>query len=295
MRILVAIPHYYKPSHGFYGSHRPDPQPRIDALVQAMAALHQNFGPRQGLLDPPRRCLYETNAANSARLDIVLCTTGSDHLIPALPRNLFRQHETSAQPMLLGYEAHAVLRDGIGKYDWYGYMEDDLLVPDPMFFHKLAWFHSLGGDRAVLQPNRYEVSIDDRIHKLYIDANLAKPELSQPYQDITKRPRIEGKVFNQRISFQRVNNPHAGCFFLNDTQMRKFAAQDYFLDRSDAFAGALESAASLGVMRCFETYKPSRENADFLEVGHIHRRYIGRYVIFEEGAPWRFKVVRPAG
>jgi len=294
MRILVAVPHFYRPSSGFYGSQRADPQPRIDALTQCMAALHQNFGPRQGLLDPARRCLFETNGANSAQLDIVLCTTGSDHLIPALPAKLFRQNETTAPPMLLGYEAHAVLRDGLGRYDWYCYMEDDILVADPMFFNKLGWFLSLAGERAVLQPNRYEVSTDDRIHKLYIDANLARPELSEPYQDITQRPKIEGKVLNRRISFQRVNNPHAGCFFLNQAQMRKFAAQDYFLDRSDAFAGALESAATLGIMRCFEAYKPSREDADFLEVGHIHRRYIGRYVVFEEGAPWRFKVVKPA-
>jgi hypothetical protein len=294
MRILVAIPHFYKPSGGFYGSQRADPRPRIEALVQCMAALHQNFGARQGLLDPPRRCLYETNQANSAQVDIVLCTTGHDHLIADLPSHLFRRHETTAAPMLLGYEAHAVLRDGIGRYDWYGYMEDDILVPDPLFFDKLGWFLSLAGERAVLQPNRYEISFENPIHKLYIDANLAKPEMSETYQNIAQRPKIEGKVFNQRIRFRRVNNPHAGCFFLSDAQMRKFAGQDYFLDRSDAFAGALESAATLGIMRCFEAYKPSRENADFLEVGHIHRRYIGRYVQFEEGAPWRFKVVRPA-
>jgi hypothetical protein len=294
MRILVAIPHYYKPSGGFYGSQRADPGPRIEALTQCLAALHQNFGPRQGLLDPPRRCLSETNRANSAGLDVVLCTAGGDHLLHALPQGLFAHRATEAQPLLLGYEAHAALRDGLGRYDWYCYMEDDILVADPLFFDKLAWFQSLAGERAVLQPNRYEVSVDDRIRKLYIDANLAKPEISEPFQDIRQRPRIEGEALGRRLLFQRVNNPHAGCFFLTEAQMRRWAAQDYFLDRSDAFAGPLESAATLGVMRCFDLYKPARENAAFLEVGHIHRRYIGRYVEFEDAAPWRFKVVKPA-
>ncbi|MFZ5789263.1 MAG: calcium-binding protein [Pseudomonadota bacterium] len=294
MRILVAIPHYYKPSSGFYGSQRADPGPRIEALTQCLAALHQNFGPRQGLLDPPRRCLSETNRANSAGLDVVLCTTGGDHLLHAMPQGLFTHRATEAQPMRLGYEAHAALRDGLGRYDWYCYMEDDILVADPLFFDKLAWFQSLAGERAALQPNRYEASVEDRVRKLYIDANLAKPELSEPFQDIRQRPRIEGEALGRRLLFQRVNNPHAGCFFLTEAQMRRWAAQDYFLDRSDAFAGPLESAATLGVMRCFDLYKPARENAAFLEVGHIHRRYIGRYVEFEDAAPWRFKVVKPA-
>lgn len=294
MRILVAIPHYYRPSGGFYGSQRADPQPRIAALTQCLAALHQNFGPRQGLLDPARRCLSETNNADGARLDLVLCITGGHHLLGALPPGLFTVRETEAQPLQLGYEAHAALRDRLGQYDWYCYMEDDILVADPLFFDKLAWFRSLAGEGAVLQPNRYEVSADDKVRKLYIDANLARPEISEPYQDIRQRPRIEGEALGRHLAFQRVNNPHAGCFFLSAAQMRRWSERDYFLDRSDAFAGPLESAATLGIMRCFDLYKPARENAAFLEVGHIHRRYLGRYVEFEDAAPWRFKVLKPA-
>ena len=95
--------------------------------------------------------------------------------------------------------------------------------------------------------------------------------------------------------FQRVNNPHAGCFFLNAKQMEASKKQPYFLDRSADFGGPLKSAATLGVMRAFNIYKPSRENADFLEVAHLHHRYIGRYLEFDAEAPFKFRVLNPNG
>lgn len=295
MKILVAIPHFYKPTGGgFYGSRRPDPKPRSEALAQCLAALHQHFGPRQGLLDVPARCLSETNGATGNAIDIVVCTTGEAHLLSEIPPGNFRRHVTRARPPLLGYEAHAVLRDGLGNYDWYCYLEDDTLITDPLFFDKLAWFQQLAGEGAVLQPNRYEVSATGTVRKLYIDCNLIEPKLSEPFQDVRNRPRITGQALGKDIVFQRVNNPHAGCFFLSEPQMRHWSRQSHFLDRSTAFAGPLESAATLGVMRTFHLYKPARENASFLEVGHIHVRYLGRYVAFEkERAPWRFRILKP--
>lgn len=295
MRILCAIAHYYKPKAGFYGSQRADPRPRLDALSACIASLHQQFGARQGLLDPPHRCLAETNGQWRADIEVAVCTTGEDHLVGSLPRDHFRHHPTTAQPLLLGYECHAVLRDGLDRFDYFAYLEDDILVSDPAFFQKLVWFTEQAGDRALLQPNRYELSAEDKVHKLYIDCNLLKPELSARYQDMSVRPKIQGRVLNRKIVLQRVNNPHAGCFFLNQKQMRKWAAEPYFLDRATDFGGPLESAATLGIMRCFECYKPARENAAFLEVAHLHPRYLGRYLELESEPPFKFKVLNPNG
>jgi hypothetical protein len=57
-----------------------------------------------------------------------------------------------------------------------------------------------------------------------------------------------------------------------DAAVRRAAV---FLDRSERFAGPLESAATYGIMRTFEIYKPARENASFLEVRHLDNRYLG--------------------
>lgn len=295
MRILFAIAHYYKPKEGFYGSQRADPKPRIDALTCCITALHTNFGRLQGLLDPPRRQLTETNGQWRAEIEVAVCTTGDAHLAKALPAGLFRHHPTAAEPMLLGYECHAVLKAGLGRFDYFCYLEDDILVDDPWFFRKLAWFTGEAGDRALLQPNRFEIAPTDRVQKLYIDCNLLKPEISEKYQNVKLRPQIQKRVLNEKVVLQRINNPHAGCFFLNAKQMAKWAEQSYFLDRATDFGGPLESAATLGVMRCFECYKPARECAAFLEVEHLHPRYLGRYVEFDAKAPFKFRVLNPNG
>ena len=124
-------------------------------------------------------------------------------------------------------------------------------------------------------PNRFEIALGQSWHKLYIDGNLAKPELSDRLQDVTDTPVLSGEVFGVPIKFQRVNNPHSGCFFLNARQMQHWSERPEFLNRDPSFAGPLESAATLGIMHFFRAYKPARENAGFLEVRHLDNRYLG--------------------
>lgn len=275
MRILFTIPHYYNASGGgAYGSLKPDPKPRRNALASAVHALHCTFGEQQGLMGRP---IVPGNSSQAAAIEVVVCTVGDHHLVGqlGLPPGFVRQHATRAQPMFLGYECHAVLKAALGSHDYYCYLEDDLLLNDPLFFRKLEWFNRLAGDEAVLQPNRFEVAVGQPLHKLYIDGNLAQPEISERLQDVNDRRIVAAEALGAEVRFQRVNNPHSGCFFLNARQMERWAAQPDFLKREAAFAGPLESAATLGITRHFRVYKPARENAGFLEVRHLHNRYLG--------------------
>jgi len=278
MRALFAIAHYYNDKGGgFYGSLKPDPAPRVRALAGTILALHHNLSAAQGLLDGSRRRIVPTNSAIAQQLDVVVCTTGGHHVLDKLAgiAGLFRHHATSAEPMRLGFECHEVLRNGLGNYDYYVYLEDDILLADPYFFRKLQWFSSRFGDDCLLQPNRYELHPLQPLVKLYIDGNLADPSLSERIQDVREHPRLESEFLGDSLVFSRVNNPHSGCFFLNRRQMEAWAAKPYFLDRDTSFAGPLESAATLGVTRAFRVYKPARENAAFLEVHHQGNRYLG--------------------
>lgn len=293
MRILFTLPHYFKPTSGFYGSARANPDARVAALSRTLEAIHTNFGFHQGLLNAQTRKLDETNKRFGDVADVVICTTRGEHLIADLPGNLFSEHKTDADPMFLGYECHDVLARNLGKYDYFCYLEDDIEIADPWFFRKLAWFNSKASDKALLQANRYERTTGEPVHKLYIDCNLRTPEISGRFQDVSVRPKIAASLMGQSLMFQRVNNPHAGCFFLNARQMEAWKKQPYFLDRSSDFGGPLESAATLGIMKTFNVYKPSRENADFLEVAHLHHRYIGRYLEFQSEVPYPFKILRP--
>lgn len=292
MRILVTIPHYFRATNlGYYGSLAPDHRPRLAGLQACLVALHQAFGSGQGVLHAPEMCVRPSNQVITATLDVVVCTTGDDHLADHLPPGLCRRLATNASPPLLGYECHEVLRGALGHYDWYVYMEDDLRIEDLFFFQKLDWFLGLTKDeRCVLQPNRFEVADTGAIRRLYIDGSPRARELvpDQIGPDLPKW--MDAPHLGGRVAFQRVPNPHSGCFFLNEAQMRRWAAMPDFLDRATSFIGPLESAATLGLIRHFAVYKPSRENAAFLEIRHEDPRYLNRRLAFVDAPPHRFHV-----
>ena len=274
MRILFTLPHYFRPSRrGFHGSER-EASERIASLTRCLSALHQHFGEKtQGVLDGPRQRVVPANDVLENQLEVVVCTTGSDHLLAELPAGLCRPKATDVPPRLLGYACHAVLRDRLDQFDFFCYLEDDVLLDDPLFFQKLTWFNRLAGDEALLQPNRFELTLLPRLHKVYVDGNLVDTTLSARFQDVTQDPHLTASLMDTNLSFRRVDNPHAGCFFLNAAQMARWAAAPYFLDHADGFWGPLESAATLGIMRTFKVYKPAPENAGFLEIEHLDPRY----------------------
>lgn len=275
MRILFAVPHYFA-HHATtaHGSEWGDAESRSLVVRAGLASIHQAFSAAQGLLDR-RHQPHSANPHLSAEIDIRLCTTGDYHLVGRLGTG-FTQVPTNAAPRMLGFECHKVLRAGLGHYDYFAYMEDDLRLVDPLFFTKLDWFTTQFGDDALLQPNRFELLAEPTAYKLYIDGNLYDNRASQRLQHIADRKRLRASAFGRSFAFERVINPHSGCFFLNAAQMAHWASQADFAEPSDQFCGPLESAATLGIMRYFRVYKPARENAGFLEVEHLDRRYLGR-------------------
>lgn len=283
MRVLAVIPHYFDPDateagdgrrHGSVGK---DPAPRVEALSDCIAAFHQHFDPTQSIIDIARRTTRPANAASSARVDVVVCTTGGKHLLDRLDLGpgAFEPRPTSARPLALGFACRAVLRERIGLYDYYCYLEDDLIIRDPWLFAKLAWFNGHLGDERLLQPNRYERARKGIVRKAYVDGDLADGVI-RPFGDPDADPTLRGKFLGLDMVFRRPRNPHSGCYFLNAGQMATWAARADFLDFDASFIGPLESAATLGILRAFKVYKPARENAAFLEIEHHGTAFVGQ-------------------
>ncbi|HUY90325.1 MAG TPA: hypothetical protein VMV10_16435 [Pirellulales bacterium] len=278
MKILFAIPHYFDPTGGGrHGSLAADPRPRVQALAACLASLHHVFGQEQRQIDIARRVVVPANQSQRHEIEIVVCTTGDRHLLAQTPISgrCYLHRTSSAEPALLGYECQQAFRDSLGRFDYYCYLEDDLLLTDPWFFFKLAWFNRLAGDDCLLQPNRYEMLSHVVARKVYIDGDLKAGNYSW-FRDLGSIPEIAAEALNVAILFLPASNPHSGCYFLNAAQMARWAAQAYFLDRDASFVGPLESAATLGIMRTFKIYKPAREHAAFLEIQHYGARYLGR-------------------
>lgn len=275
MKLLFAIPHFYEPKSNSHGSFALSPNRRIVALSEAIVALHQNFGNLQCEIDISRKAAVPANGTKAHNLEVAIFTTGGRHLLEKLPieKALYRHVATDAEPRMLGFECHRYLRESLGKFDYYCFMEDDLVIQDPQFFEKLAYFNAQTGVNNLLQPNRYELSLKGPYHKAYVDGDIRR-EATVPFQNVDEEQRLEIDWLGQSVAFRRPTNPHSGCFFLTQQQMHRWAEQPFFLDRCIDFVGPLESAASLGVMRAFRVYKPARSNANFLEIRHADRRFI---------------------
>jgi hypothetical protein len=278
MRILVAIPHFFGRAAGDearHGSQHANADSRAAALEQALLALHQLFGESQAMIRHADRRTIEANQSLRRPLHAVIVTTGGQHVLNRLrlSDSLYQHYPVDDDPKLLGFHCQTLLRDRWGNYDYYCYLEDDLILHDPWLFQKLQWFTGHVGDDKLLLPNRFECSANLAYKKCYLDGDLAQ-SVTEKFQDVSDQPQLSSTVLGMSIRFARPLNPHSGCFFLNSRQLQHWMMQPHFGSQEATFIGPLESAATLGIMRTFKIYKPAPENASFLEVEHHDNLYI---------------------
>ena len=281
MRIFVAIPHFFQEVavDATNNSHRIGSGPeRLRALRATVSSLHQNFGNGIGGLDHQHLIAYPAAPQGTCVLDVVICTTGKQHLLDGRPvlKPLIRHYSTIVEPLMLGFECHRLLREAQGKYDYYGYVEDDIVVRDPLFFSKRRQFDGLFGSDALLQPNRCELSVIGPIYKMYVDYRI-NHDATAAYQNIGEQPTLDMFYGDETIHFERPSYPSAGCFFLNAEQLDQWVKSQNFLDGDTSYLGSpLDSAATLSIMKTFRIYKAVLSNASFLEVVHFSPRWFGR-------------------
>ena len=221
------------------------------------------------MIDIRNKKTIKVNNDFAHSIDIVICTTDNRHLLNQanIPTNFYKHHQSTLEnPKYLGFECQKVLKENLGKYDYYCFMEDDLIINDPLFFEKLKCFNT--DYKNLLQPNRYEVSTRGRVLKSYVDGDI-NPSATVNYQNVNEFPELSKEFLGQNFLFQRPLNPHSGCYFLTQGQMEYWANQPYFLDMDVSFISPLESSATLGLMKTFRIYKPSPQNASFLEIQHF--------------------------
>lgn len=299
MRILLAVVHHWNPEgNGRHGSLRKDPRPRLHALQDQLLAL-QRLSTAQGLLNIGERRVDDANEAIRHDFVIKLITDGQHSVLDQLEepyRALFEEVPTTPLTSKhLGFEAQRVLHEHLDQgFDLYGYLEDDLLIQDPFFFHKIFWFqHQLGSDHLLL-PHRMELFWKpDQVNKFYIDGPMAADELQALIP--TPPPSIGAPTAGGTVVFSSPSNPHAGCFFLSAEQLRHWGEQPWFLDGDCSLISPLESAATLGLLKTFRLYKPDPAYAGFLEIQHwgtSFRSLIGQQITprdanptIDEGAP----------
>ncbi|RAI39431.1 hypothetical protein [Rhodoplanes roseus] len=274
MRILVVVAHYFRPQEGAdlvggLGSGRA-PFAKIAALNAQLVALHRHFGPRRASLDPDDP---QGKGRPADTLDIVVLTQPGANLLDyvGLAPPAFSVEHADVAPMMLAFEAQRIMRERAGAYDLYAYMEDDLIVHDPAFFAKIAWFAETFGPRAVLLPVRCEMGWTGTPAKVAIDGRLSRDALAPFRRDVA--PVLTGSWNGRSQSFRLPGNPHAGCFVVTAAQLAHWMAQPSFYDRDASWGDPLISAATLAPGKVFGLYKPAEPDPWFLEIEHFGTRY----------------------
>lgn len=273
MKILLVIVHYWKPEPGgHHQSLRVDPLPRLQALQNQLLSL-QRLGPHQSLLHMDDKAVYPANQAFRHSIDIKVITDGSNHLLDQLPpsyANCIEHISTSPiGPRYLGFEAQKILASHLPhQYDYYAYMEDDLIIHDPCFFDKIRWFSDLMGSHSLVLPQRFELTPNPHlVNRFYIDGPISETDLRPLIP--TPGPVRLVQWTGAEIAFEPPLNPHSGCFFLSHEQLSLWVQHPCWQDADVSFISPLESASTLGIAKVFSLFKPCFTHAGWLEIQHF--------------------------
>ncbi|MFN8035251.1 MAG: calcium-binding protein [Acidimicrobiia bacterium] len=273
-RLVFVIPHFYEleANAGTYGSGRDERDDRVRRVHRCISALHETFGLALGVAPGVR-----IRATMDNVVDVVVVTTRGRHLVADLEpiASLFQHREVDLAPLELGFGVYPVFAELAGRYDYYCYLDDDLVIRDPLLFDKLAWFTSEWGDDSLLQPNRYETSGG---HKVYPDGPLP-PEATARIRQPAGPPDVVGRWFGSAVRFERPGNPHSACFFLNAAQLDRLRAWPGYGQHTTDFVGPIESWATLPIASVFRVYKAAPPSMDVFEIEHQGSRYLDEWGI----------------
>jgi|SaaInlStandDraft_1057018.scaffolds.fasta_scaffold08455_2 hypothetical protein len=277
MKLLVAIPHYFK-SEGDtrYGSGRQPVEVRSRHLLRTLLQLHQFFGRGASQLDIANKKARFLDL--NVSLEIIICVHENNHLLNHLQHysSLFSAVQVDGNPKKLGFACHKVLGEREG-YDRYLFLEDDLVIHDTEYFQKLDHVESTFGPWALVQPHRFERGHNALTRKCYIDGALRK-KILLPFTDPSRPDNLVLDWGHSQVHFEKALNPHSGSFCLSHEQWLLWKNSPHFKDQDSSFIGPLESSASLSVMKSFEIYKTLAHQAHHFEIEHQGQGFLSQVI-----------------
>ncbi len=246
-KVLVVIPHITSVEEA---QDRDKAQSKIEKLKTTIDALLASFAHGQ--------------------LTIVLKTVAGRHIVAYLPKYQIDcvqiQEEIDVDPMFIGFRCQDELIKRVDDFDWFIFLEDDIILQDSFLLEKLERFNTkVGLTRDVLLPNRYELwEVTKRYIDLTMDDEMAWSKLSTL--------EIDG------VKFAECTNPHSGFFCLSKLQINHWIESSReFKEQDLGFGGPRECAATYSLWECFSLYKPHPANLNFLEVRHYDTKYSQLY------------------
>ncbi len=272
MKVLFVIPHYFKAleDKSRYASHSASAMStKLQALNTVIYNIDNLFGNRH--FGAVHKTVEMEKLINQFAFDfdIKICTNESDHLVGDLEfgSEIFEHIPLKVDPLLLGFYAQAVMSELKGNYDYYCYLEDDIIINDQFFFKKLDMFNRVANPRHLMQPQRYESAIyngklkKDFLTKVYMDYQIFKTK--------DNIDRYELEIMDSKIIVSATTHPHSGCFFLNSEQFEYLQQKPVWANTFNINRNmALDLAATKAIGENFRVFKPHRNSMNFFEVEH---------------------------
>ena len=212
-KILIAIPHYYKKEKkSLYASSYMNEQKRAKIVSDTIAALLKLFSVRDKYValgqnvnenNRPQYLFLDANQNLKYHLDICICVHQSMHLLDLLEIPTKYYHKVNvnvSSPRYLGFGCLRLLKMMNNQYDYYCFLEDDIVIHDPLLFKKVSWFESMLGINYLLQPHRYITIESPGYLKFYCDNEIRKV-VTKKWIDFEKKPKLQVPFYGEMIDF----------------------------------------------------------------------------------------------
>lgn len=295
LTVRIGIPHFFKEMDGGsgYGSGRPGQElARSMALgrcLSSLLALRRTS--EDAVLNIADQCIdhwpsepQRLQRLQAIAIEIHVFTDGTHYLKDVL--DLYGQrlqvHRVSLEnPRHLPLATRDWLVHQSSDADLTLYLEDDLVISDPLFLDKQHWFLERTEQTLVLMPHRLEPIPGGSQSQLIVDGPL-RPEFISRFctpQQHALRGRFDPQ--GAELSFDITANPHSGCFVLGRTQVERLRHTNL---PTDGFVGPLETAATLTALAHFPVLKTSAPHQHFLTLEHGHPSFLSYLETFPHRA-----------
>lgn len=217
------------------------------------------------------------------QLRVVVNTYKDWHLLDMLPTDLGAAIDQvithdKGDPMFIEFFAHDFFQAQREQYDWFLFLEDDIVIGDPLFVEKVRLFNAATpAPDAIVVPHRYELAAG---RKVYVDYDFDHRAwgggrtgedrwvTSRATQfDVASEPALG------TVRFAEFTNPHAATFMLNRAQLVRWQQTGRHWHGKVSWIGPLESAATGALYEAFRIYKAHPDQRGFFEVRHFDTKY----------------------
>lgn len=247
-------------------------RPKVFAAVAHITSVEESKNPEIAAEKIERlRHTIDGLLASFAHCDlsIAIQTLPNRHVTAYLPEYQIKciqiQESPECDPMFVGFRLQEQFVEKVEEFDWFLFIEDDIILSDAFTIEKLEKFNQQSGyENAILYPNRYEMYQGT---KRYIDLTIEQPLSWNQLSSVE----IEG------VKFAEFSNPHAAFYCLSRKQMKQWMKSGRVFKNQVVNVGPLESAATFCLLECFSIYKPHPSNLNYFEVRHYDSKYSKLY------------------